>query len=215
MSGMISYSIEGNARRTAAISCAAISLIVAILLNSAVMPSFGTWLSSVLPNGAIATFAAVGISSAISFLALDNLLSWLFDIWIWKWPMFIKMHHVLDLNGVWVGQSSSEPYGSQGMSMTIVQTFSKMSCDSEFPSSFSSATVIGIFACDPGRRVCELQFAYENRVRGVDALSDEKRDNEHKGFNVLTVRGDRMEGPYFTFRNKQTKGYIELERKGE
>lgn len=139
-----------------------------------------------------------------------------YDRWLWKLPFFKLMSSVPNLNGKYQGKIFyrwDEQDGEKSCELTIKQTCSHIKVKSEFGSTASEATQSTsteafIKTDEAGDQ--HLYFYYHNpgSCRNGDTL------NPHDGMNVLEIICEggslKLKGYYFTNRDPQTKGCMEV-----
>jgi hypothetical protein len=186
-----------------------ISLI--ILLASILDWSIGTYILPLLSNNHL-EFLRIPSNAAI----IGGLLM-LYDQFLWKWPLFNLLVIVPDMNGRYIGK--------------INYTFNKDACSKEcvveIHQTASKIHVRSFFNSENGQRTDSRSFI-EAIAKGHDGIysiyllysnggskADRKLDT-HEGANVLnylkqtTKSPSKLIGYYFTNRQKQTKGEIEV-----
>ena len=142
-------------------------------------------------------FGYIGEAIAIGFIIIK-----LFDLWIWKWKYFSKIHGIPVLAQTYDGEISSSYDDSKTYKgvLTIKQTFSKISVKykSDESSSFSViATIIDNYD------VNQLIYTYQNNPKA----NIQERSPIHHGTAILNIDNvTKIEGNYFTERG--TVGYM-------
>jgi hypothetical protein len=170
----------------------------------------------------VAAFAVPGFCSDISavfaqtlawirwplgFGATFGLLFWLFDRFVWRWPLVRNVHAIPILDGEWQGDGLSSSYKTPEspdghrftMFVKIRQTFSRMEVFTETESSTSRSTMAGF---ELQHAVTLFRYAFENtpHSRANDELE------RHAGLMELRIHGpDELKGDYFS--GKHRLGY--------
>ena len=191
---MHSYDLEGRGKVYAALAVASL------------LP---VWLLDVAIN-------AVGLDpqwwvSVPSFTAFYSCLLWIFDRYVWRIDVLrqIGLVGAPDLGGEWIGSVESS-YGQEEanreISVSIVQRWSTMSITAETEHSQSRSVVASLR--DDAGLFPELTYMYVNEPspRAVGTM------NAHRGTAVLRLRGQVLEGDYYSGRGRREIGSIELHR---
>ena len=136
---------------------------------------------------------------------------WLFTNHIWRWRLLhsLPFLNVPDLNGPWRGTltSSHDKYRRQyDISVCVSQTWNKIQVklDAERSSSWSdTAAILKI-----GKQDYVLTYCYTNEPKSgrKDTM------HMHRGTVRLSVKGNKLEGFYYTGRDRATDGDITLYR---
>lgn len=161
----------------------------------------------------------LALSIPFTFAALF----YIYDKWLWSWPVFSRVAGVPDLSGEWVGplytsyrsdggeetDAEDESKGSLRPEFTIHQTWSKIEINGDFSNSRSESTTAS-FRTEKGNP--QLVFTYVNHPR-----TPERSDGKHEGVNTfrLVTDGDRnevLEGEYYTGPSRNNHGTVELRR---
>jgi len=145
----------------------------------------------------------------------------IYDKYLWKLPVFDPINTIPDLNGVYEGEIAYHYNGSDGIkscklevkqTCSIIKVKSIFSKDSENDTQ-SVSTEAFIKTDEAGDQ--HLYFYYHNpgSCKNGDTL------DPHDGMNVLEILMDKktikLKGYYFTNRNPQTKGCMELTKMTE
>ena len=191
---MHSYDLEGRGKVYTALAVASLPPV---------------WLLDVLMNAA--NFSPQWWVSAPSFATFYVCLHWMFDRYVWRLGLLRRLGLVgaPNLGGEWVGSvesSYSKDEASRDISVSIAQRWSKMSITSETEHSQSRSVVASVG--DDGGAPPELTYMYVNEPnpRAVATM------NTHRGTAVLRLRGQVLEGDYYSGRGRQTIGSIKLHR---
>ena len=189
-----SYELEGRGKVNVALAVLSVSLV---------------WLLDV--GLSVANFEPQWWVSVPSFAGFYSVLYWLFDSHIWRWRLWwhLGLLRVPDLNGVWAGSVDSS-YGPKGsthaVSISIAQKWSKLLVRFETEQSQShsmSGTLRVTDVVNP-----ELSYLYINRPKSPAPETMEI----HRGTATLELKGDVLEGDYYTGRGRMTFGSIRLTR---
>ncbi len=141
-----------------------------------------------------------------------------YDKWAWRWPIFSLLTTATDLAGVYEGHihfTRNDQTTAKQCRMHIKQSLSRIKVTCDFtkagdPDTTSVSEEALLRFDDHGDH--QLIFIYRNEGSNLsgDSLG------EHQGTNVLTViralDGIRLRGFYYTNREPQTKGRIEVRR---
>lgn len=156
----------------------------------------------------------LGVFSAqITVVTTFGITTWIFNNYLWKTKVFLKILGLPNLNGTWEGVLESTYKGEDGlrvktdMVLTIEQTFEKMSCTSKFPKSESFGDVICLDMESPEGIV--LKFTYMNKSNDIECDMP-----QYPGYNQLRLADQNtLSGIYFTQRIPSTRGTIFLVRR--
>lgn len=144
-----------------------------------------------------------------SSIALYGLLFWAFDRAVWKlrvgsWRLSV----IPDLSGSWTGTvtSSHDRTVTHQCECTIKQTWSNLSVTFETDQSRSTSTWGALLTEDSSD--CGLMYGYLNEPTSSAASSM----HAHRGYATLrwTIDFAKLEGEYFTGRDRRTSGDIHL-----
>lgn len=189
-----SYELEGRGKVTVALA------ILSVLF---------VWLLDVALGAA--DFEPKWWVSVPSFAGFYSVLYWAFDNYVWRWGLWGKLGvlRVPNLNGEWAGNVDSS-YGPNGsthpVSASIVQKWSKLLVrfETEHSQSHSISGTLKINdVINP-----ELSYLYLNQPKSLAPGSMEI----HRGTANLELKGESLEGDYYTGRGRMTFGSIKLAR---
>ena len=169
------------------------------------------WLSNWVLTNLQVTIPWYG--EAPSVLTAYGLLVWSFDKYAWRWR-FIRLLRLVrtpDLSGDWEGhiESSFHNYErKQHVKVTIEQTWTKIciALDTGSTGSQSHSETAGILIEYPGRPVLTYNYLNEPRAVSTETM------HTHRGTAILSVRGDHLDGQYYSGRGRTNHGSIELRR---
>lgn len=151
---------------------------------------------------------------SVSALSCFGILYFIFDRWLWRWPLARRVLLVPDLNGEWDctgkitqlnGTPTSTPWHG---TMTIRQSWSRMVVRLRTSQSESHSAGASLYQ-EPGNGF-RLMYHYDNRPSvGQQSLS------RHSGHCDLLFREDGASatGDYFTGQGRLTVGSMMLIRK--
>ncbi|MBV5222523.1 Cap15 family CBASS effector [Staphylococcus hominis] len=153
------------------------------------------------------------ISVSLTAMGVFTCLYALFDKHIWKWKILKKLGIIKNpnLNGVWEGVflSSYHEFNSElPISLTIVQTWSKISIRGTFnhSDSFSNTASIKV---NLGNEISLFYSYYNDKKPEYYNLGT----SNHRGYANLKIKGDLMEGKYFNDpTNNQNWGKMKLKK---
>lgn len=139
---------------------------------------------------------------------------WVFDVYLWKWGIFTKLHKIPNLNGTWNGIFESSKKDKGGLNYTgqckmfIEQNWSKIKITCHFNQSISDSKTATIKV--NGSEGIELSFDYYNNAQKTNGTTMKS----HNGFNKLRYINDEdtLVGEYFNDKNRTTTGYLEVVR---
>lgn len=132
----------------------------------------------------------------------------LYDKFMWKWPVFRAWHCVPDLNGHWTGMVTS-PLKNEVVSIEadIIQNWNKLQVHTYSHSSASSESA----AIQIEENKIYFRYSFETKREGEES---------YIGYNKLRYTDLKLEGEYFTNKKladdadkgKGSKGYIVLRK---
>lgn len=150
-----------------------------------------------------------GFLQGIGPTAIVGGLLWAYDKWAWKWPVFSLLSKVPDIGGVYTGKVNyrfGDEAGEKDCTMRIKQTCSHIKVESASKEAIITSDAIGDY---------ELIFLYHNpgsQLSGDPLIA-------HDGTNILKISMNessiRLSGYYYTNREPQTKGTIDVVRTTE
>jgi hypothetical protein len=159
----------------------------------------------------------VGIFYGLGPAAVIGVIFYCYDKWCWKWPVFKWLNKVPNLNGHYSGKITFNYDGEdreKECSLMIKQTCSQIKVTSIFNKDDENSTrsnSIEAFITQDEIGDKKLYFYYQNSGSCVngDTL------DQHDGVNVLDINFEKrkvvsLDGYYFTNRNPQTKGCMEV-----
>jgi len=161
-----------------------------------------------------AEIAIPGWVSPLDALTFYGMIYWLFDVVIWKWSFIgrIRISRLPDLSGVWQGyvtttrSGSSAPVNtSTAITMTIRQTWTRLSIRTQTAQSSSRSLSANMIVSEE----CTLSYEYHNEP-GAGAPEPL---HAHRGLATLSLKGDKLHGEYFSGRDRQNIGTIEVMRR--
>lgn len=134
-----------------------------------------------------------------------------YDRWLWRMAPLRDLLGVPDMNGDWdvLAVSSFDQKEHLGTA-TITQTWSTLSVIGHFAKSTSWSLSAHLVALPDDR--FEFVYTYDSRPKAT-AVATSMR--QHRGTTWLAVSptGDRMEGEYFTCRERSNQGTLRLIRR--
>ena len=166
------------------------------------------WLMDVALGAA--NFAPQWWLSVPSFGGFYAVLYWLFDNHVWRWRLWraTGLLKVPDLNGNWAGNVESS-YGNGSIhevTISIIQRWSKLLVRFETGHSQSHSISSTLKVADVANP--ELSYLYINQPKA----SAPGTMSIHRGTATLELKGDVLEGDYYTGRGRMTFGSIRLTR---
>lgn len=129
---------------------------------------------------------------------------------LWKTALFRSLGVVRlpDLNGKWraIIQTSFDPCNAYRAEVTITQTWTHISVLLETPNSQSRSLTASLLVKEP-----EITLTYEYRNDPKPGAPSTM--HSHRGTAILRLKGrNRMEGEYYSGRDRQNYGSLLLER---
>lgn len=209
---MINYSIDSSIRRKIIIIFFVISLLLVKPINSILTIAYNL-IITVLPFTAegFDLLSKIGISvSGVSLLSIFTILYFLFCKFGWK--RVTRLTGIPNLNGVWKGELISSHINPEtnenvqlDMTLEIIQNWNSISLRADFPESSSYSKTASLHTNE--QKGIVLGFSFRNDSMNIDINS-----REFSGYNELTYKNDKLEGVYFTNRDKGTHGTIKLKK---
>ena len=149
--------------------------------------------------------------SVPSFAGCYSGLHWLFDRYVWRLALLreLKLIHLPDLNGRWVGEVESS-YNQDGsahsVSAVILQRWSKMVIRLETEHSRSRSITAILRTSDLPNPELSYQYVNEPKSNAPGTMA------MHRGTATLELIGSRLEGDYYTGRGRGEVGTVTLSR---
>ena len=139
------------------------------------------------------------------------MLYWAFDRHVWRWRLLQRFGRlsVPDLNGHWSGEIDSsfiEADIKTTAKLTILQRWSTMLVALQTSESSSRSTVGALRAREIDSPELTYTYVSEPRGRATDTMQ------MHRGTCVLRLKGDVLQGTYYTGRGRGTVGELKLVR---
>lgn len=196
--------------------------VVAALVVAAMFLSTG--LRGHAPQTLVEWLAPITPAVTVAFAGL-----WLFDRFIWRWPLVRRLTGRPVLDGTWHGELASDWVNPQtdqripadpDVFLVVRQSFWRISVRMYTKESKSASLLAALKTADDG--VHELVYVFANKPRP----DVRHRSAQHYGTVVLGVprhRSEGFEGEYFTGRGtggemrfrRHFKGYIESHARGQ
>ena len=191
---MHSYQVEGRGRLAVSITVASILMI---------------WLLHVVLDAI--SFEPRWWLSIPSFAGCYSGLHWLFDRYVWRLGLLrsLKLIHLPDLNGKWVGEvesSYSQDSPTHSVSVAILQRWSKILVRLETEHSRSRSITASMRTIDLLNP--ELSYQYVNEPKSNAPSTMEM----HRGTAILELIDSGLEGDYYTGRGRGEVGTIKLRK---
>lgn len=212
---MTIYGLKNNIRKKVLIWTSILSLIIGntlfIFCNKALLYICATYpaIKEFLDKWEYLGVFSVQITVVTTF----GIMTWWFNNYLWKVKPCLKILGFPNLNGIWEGVLESTYKGEDGqyvkieMTLTIKQTFEKMSCISTFPKSESYGDIICLDTESSEGIV--LKFTYINKSHDIKCDLP-----QYPGYNELRLFDENtLSGMYFTQRIPSTRGKILLIRR--
>lgn len=172
--------------------------------------AFSSWILS--------QFWGYGLLEGTGPAAIVLCFLWCYDKWLWKLPVFKWMNSIPNISGRYRGEITyhwNGQDGSKSCQLKIKQTCSTIKVTSYFSKDSENDTQsvsLEAFIKTDEAGDHHLYFYYHNRgsCKNGDTL------DPHDGMNVFEIireqKGIKLKGYYFTNRNPQTKGCIEVSK---
>lgn len=169
----------------------------------------------------VAAYSTFALNPVISLLpeelqplspfAVFGALFFIFDKWAWKLCSLNKLLEIPNFSGTWKGNGHSTSQKTNNGKFEVIikvkQTFTQLIVDAKFNSSCSESFVANVDSINPLR--AKLVYSYLNKPDG-NAV---KTQNEHFGtVELFCTKKNELSGNYFTNREPQTKGKLELKK---
>jgi hypothetical protein len=151
-------------------------------------------------------------------VTIIGMLFYCYDRWRWKYPILKWLNKIPNLNGKYFGNIEYEREGknqTKRCELIIKQTCSVIKVSTIFKKdgeNNTESTSIDSFILADETGDMKLYFYYQNQgsCMSGDTL------NQHDGMNVLKIIKDKknieLKGYYFTNRDPQTKGCMEVSK---
>ena len=136
---------------------------------------------------------------------------WIFTKWIWRCRPLHKLGlvNIPDLNGVWRGSVCSSYDGHETekpVIITIQQRWDKIRVELISDNSISYSEIAAVTRESPTDSF--LHYCYKNEPKS----SSKNTMHMHRGTTRLHVKDNRLEGEYYTGRDRSTHGALRLTR---
>jgi len=149
-----------------------------------------------------------GITISVSYVMTYAVLYFLVDRFLW-YTLLSKILRIPRISGTWEGPLRSN-FGNGKevfMKLVIKQTMTNISCTAFFSDSSSTSNMAKV--CWLNKDEIRLDFTYLNNSRDLNVAQ-----REYHGYNWFLIRGNSMNGWYFTDRKledgKRTEGNMQL-----
>lgn len=188
------YEIAGRGKVTVTIAGVSVLLVWLVHLGMGAVDSDPQWWLSVP-----------------SFAGCYSGLHWLFDRYVWRLDLLrtLKLIHLPDLNGKWVGEVDSS-YTQDGrahsVSVVILQQWSKILLRLETDHSRSRSITASLRTIDLLNPELSYQYVNEPKSNAPGTMG------MHRGTAILELIGSNLEGDYYTGRGRGEVGTIKLTR---
>ncbi len=152
-----------------------------------------------------------GITISVSYVMTYAVLYFLVDRFFW-YALLSKILRIPRISGIWEGTLRSNFGNGKEIFMRLVikQTMTCISCTAFFIDSSSTSNMAKV--CWLNKDEIQLDFTYLNKSRDLNVTQ-----TEYHGYNWFLVRGDSMNGWYFTDRKiedgKRTEGTMQLTKR--
>lgn len=146
---------------------------------------------------------------APSILSVYGTGYWMYDRWLWKKTLFgFRLSHIPNCNGTWYGpiySSHDSGFQSEGM-VSIHQTWSKILIEFESTTSNSLSRMASFNIAPGSSHGLIYEYTSDPRSHAEPAM------HAHRGlaFLKLSQSSNRLEGDYYTGRDRSTQGTIKM-----
>lgn len=211
---MHNYSIDSDIRKKVDRYITVLAIVL-MFLFAIILKCLGIdFIPLEISKSTIVELASKLFTTAVTISVIINIL---FDKLLWKCKVFKRIHNIPNLNGGWSGKyisSYTNDIGENVKGMTeinIKQTWSKIKIESYGDKSESHSIIAGLLF--NGTNGIELRYEYFNKSNKHVI----KTMNKHYGLNALTYNEtlDKLQGEYYTDKDRCTYGTIEVIRKKE
>ena len=149
--------------------------------------------------------------SVPSFAGVFSVVYWAFDRWVWRINLLRKsgIVPIPNLNGRWDGTAwpSYDP-GGDGyvVSLVIRQRWTRMVITLETETSRSRSITASLRSVDAPNPTLSYLYLNEPKATAHETMSI------HHGTTVVDLKGNILEGTYYTGRGRATYGAVKLTR---
>jgi hypothetical protein len=197
---MHQYATDSDERKNILFLLVVISLLSAwflneIVLNQILNRSLFWWLE------APAVFGLFGLFYGV------------FDRYLWKKPIFhkIRLIRIPDLNGIWKGYISSSfkpDVPRENVEVEINQSWTKIGISLRTGSSRSHSLTASVLTKDQNNILISYEYLNEPKYKAESSM------HTHRGTCRLVLSPDRqrLEGEYYTGRDRQNFGTLSLKK---
>lgn len=145
-----------------------------------------------------------------SVVAFYGLFFSVFDRWLWRHPVVrrMKLSVVPDLNGRWHGEirSSFEEHAiPHDIDVMITQSWTRMAVSGSTSQSTSKSVSASLTADAGGDSILSYEYQNEPRVDAIPTM------HAHRGMCRLSFESGRLTGDYYSGRDRQETGSMELD----
>lgn len=199
MHGYCSAGAEESRRKKIICALVLLTAILTPIVNGQLFPRLLELAQSCAPARKVLEFLTEqNFSFSVSYITTFSLFYWLADVFFWVVPPIFKMPN---LCGTWEGTLHSNYNGGTNipMKLKIKQRWMTIHCTAQFPQSSSESEMARVYRKNDDEVRLEFAYANESQAKGVEQRS-------YHGYNYFTVRGNTMNGFYFTDRRIDSSG---------
>ena len=211
MPGYCSAATEESRRKKIICALVLLTAILTPIVNEQLFPWLLELAQSCAPAREVLEFLTEqNFSFSVSYITTFSLFYWLADMFFWVVPPLFKMPN---LCGTWEGTLHSNynnDHTDIPMTLKIKQRWMTIHCTAQFPQSSSESEMARVYRKNDDEVRLEFAYSNESQAEGVEQRS-------YHGYNYFTVRGNTMNGLYFTDRkikgsDKTTAGHMNLQK---
>ncbi|QQS16038.1 MAG: hypothetical protein IPK84_01620 [Candidatus Moraniibacteriota bacterium] len=133
----------------------------------------------------------------------------LFDNYLWRWNLlrFLRLVKTPCISGEWHGTAvSSFNNEQQEVSLRIKQTWTSIELILTAPESQSHSLIAAFSLESPGGSMLTYQYQSDPRMGSPDSMQI------HYGTTRLMIKGNLIEGDYYSGRGRQNTGTLSLQQ---
>ena len=191
------YATDSKERRNAILWLALISIFLAYVLHLLPSRINAKWLWWIDIPSAMGVFGA---------------LYTFFDKKLWRWHFLRKLTivRVPDINGSWVAEGKSVSHKETDFAGTVKirQTWTHISITMETKHSRSYSITASLLVNQPGEITLSYEYRNEPKPNALPTM------HAHRGTAVLYLKDENLlEGEYYSGRDRQNYGTLQLKRK--
>lgn len=140
----------------------------------------------------------------IAFVSTYYALFLLFDRFLWKQKCIRKLIKYPNINGHYEGTICSDNYQEIETNVEIIQTWTKIIMILKTETAESETKALMFY--NENSKNFKMSYIYYNKVKNNEGIDM----HSHGGTGLLTIYKDKLEGEYYTDRERKTYGKIVL-----